>query len=286
MKTNAIVRIVIFSIALLILASILLVGIGAKYFTFEPSFQVSEDDQGLTSQCTFPADKVKQISIDWVAGSISIQPDDNAKEITVCEKGYTEEKYRMECTNSGNTLNIDYCKDNFQVNFGFSVDSNITKDLLITVPSGWLCDKLEIDAASADLKVTDLTINKVDFEGASGECDFDNCQVEVLDMDTASGNVEFFGTLNSLDFDGASADCELRLLTTPKRIDVDTMSGDLELYLPADSGFAVSMDTMSGNVHSDFETVIMGNDDYVYGDGACRINISALSGNVGIYKLN
>ena len=151
------------------------------------------------------------------------------------------------------------------------------------VPIDWHCDSLEIDAAAASLEVTGLNAEEVEFDGASGRCVFDNCSVEKLDLDTASGDVHFSGSLNQLDCDSASANILLELDNVPRSIDLDTASGDLEVILPADAGFTVTLDAMSSEFQSDFDTVSR-NGSYVAGNGRCRIDVDAMSGDVTVRK--
>ena len=61
------------------------------------------------------------------------------------------------------------------------------------------------------------------------------------------------------------------------------MSGDLDLTLPGDAGFALSMNAMSSDFTTDFDTV-MKNGNYVCGNGHCRINVDAMSGDVIIRR--
>ena len=158
-----------------------------------------------------------------------------------------------------------------------------SKNLVIQVPREWQCDSLEIDAASASLEINDLTIREMEFDGASGTCIFHNCTVETLELDTASGDVRFTGTLTQLDCDSASANILLELNNVPKSIDLDTASGDLCVVLPEDAGFTVNMETMSGNFKSDFTTTNR-NGSYVAGNGRCRIDVDAMSGDVTVSK--
>ena len=127
----------------------------------------------------------------------------------------------------------------------------------------------------------DLTIGEVEIDTASGECQFDNCTINSLVIDTASGDVYFEGSLNKLDCDSASAGVQAVLDNVPYEIDMDTASGGLELYLPEDAGFSVSMDTMSGKFDSTFPTT-MKNGRYTCGNGACQIDMSSMSGGVTI----
>ena len=157
------------------------------------------------------------------------------------------------------------------------------KDLIIQVPLDWQCDSLEVTAAAASLEVKDLTIREMEFDGASGSCVFDSCTVETLDLDTASGNVHFTGSLQQLDCDAASANILLELVNVPESIDLDTASGDLDVTLPGYAGFQVTLETLSGRFESDFDAVSR-NGSYVWGDGKCRIDVDAMSGDVIVRK--
>ena len=64
---------------------------------------------------------------------------------------------------------------------------------------------------------------------------------------------------------------------------MDSMSGGLTLTLPEDAGFTVGLDAMSSDFSSDFPTVKK-NKSYVCGDGHCKIDMSAMSGDVSILK--
>ena len=55
------------------------------------------------------------------------------------------------------------------------------------------------------------------------------------------------------------------------------------LTLPADCGFSASMDSLSGNITTEFETTNV-NGSYVYGDGSCIIDADTMSGNITIRK--
>lgn len=281
MRTNAIVRIVLYSLAILILLTILVGGLLLNTFIVNhdwEAFFVSENTGTLASAGYVSADEIKNIKIDWAAGSIAITPGD-VDNILFSETQDLREEDRMVFSQQGDTLTIRF--NSTRVYWGLSFDA--PKDLLITVPRDWLCRELEIDAASASVHVTGLTVETVDFDGASGNFRFDDCHVGMLDVDTASGDVHFSGTLQELDCDAASASCTLVLDNAPRSIDADMASGDLRLTLPEDCGFAVKLDALSGDFTSDFLTSTQ-NGKYIYGDGRCRITISAMSGDIMIYK--
>lgn len=293
MKRNAVLRIVIWSVVILVLLAIMcsvIFGIrGFRTFTTVASAELEIAETQVArlepagSEVSINAREVNQIEIEWVAGSIVIQPADT-DQIIFFEDGSPSQDSPMVWRQRGDKLSISFSEDNkISFNFGITINTVLNKDLIIYVPRDWTCDSLEINAASASVEVTDLTIREVEFDGASGTCEFENCTVDTLDLDTASGDIWFTGSLESLDCDAASASVYLELDNTPRKMDMDTASGDLELTLPADTGFTVSMDGLSTDFHSDFETTVR-NGNFLYGDGSCRIEVDAMSGDVTIHK--
>lgn len=224
---------------------------------------------------------IREIKIEWISGSVTVEPGD-VQEITFLESGNGTDKYEMVWKQSGDELVIQYSKDSSIAGFGLHFGDG-SKDLTVTVPRGWVCDSLELDTASTDLTVRDMIIREMEIDSASGTAKFENCTVSSLDVDTASGDVTFSGSLNELDFEAASGSFTGVLENVPNLIKMDSMSGDLALTLPEDAGFTVSLDAMSSDFSSDFPTVKK-NKSYVCGDGHCKIDVDAMSGDVSILK--
>lgn len=308
MKTNAIIRIIIWSLVILLLSAILAGGLLGghvlrsvfRIFSGEDTTWVATTpariDSGETpvetqlpvrplepeNTLTLPATDIRNIEIEWVAGKILIQPMD-VPEITFSESDVTDIKNALAWEHRNNTLSIYFCEDAIHNFIGFGNNTKLTKDLTIYVPKDWTCDSLEIDAASASLEVNDLTIREVDIDTASGACKFDNCSVKELDLDTASGDIRFYGFLDILDCDAASANFYAILTNIPTRMDMDSMSGDLDITLPESAGFTASVEGLSAKFTSDFDTITR-NGNHVHGDGHCRISVDAVSGDVTIRK--
>ena len=291
MKSNAIIRIVILSIVLVVLLGILLAGLGVKSFIARKSAEIrweTSHSPAGSSENTFSdsftaSTGLRDIEIQWVAGTITVQAGD-VDQVTYQETEVSDSKYKMIARESSDDLKIIYCDENIGFSFSmFEASIDVIKDLTITVPRGMILESLEIDAASAEVIIRDLTIHEVSLDTASGKCQLDGCSIGELDIDTASGDVSFNGSLDMLDFDAASAEFEGILTNTPRSIKVDSLSGDIDITLPSDAGFTVSTDAMSSDFSSDFETTIR-NGDYVCGDGSCKIEYSGMSGDITIRK--
>ena len=289
-STNAIIRIILFSITVVLLLGILVGGI--SYRSLNENFRHTEgsgeavagpvavDDS--VSMAAVNSENIEKIEIDWVSGSIRIQPGDETDTIRFWDNYTGDDQYILHYTVSGSTLKIQFCEEPI-VDFGFHFSNPLRKDLVVTVPTDWNFSELEVDAASAKLEVHDLQIGQVNLDTASGAVGFENCHVDTLDIDTASGDVIFSGTLRQLDCDGASASIVAYLSNVPRTMDIDTASGNLDITLPENAGFTVDLDALSGKFNSDFD-YNTANDRYISGDGSCRISVSSMSGNVTIRK--
>jgi len=243
----------------------------------------SAGSQIANADGTVPSDSIQKISIQWVAGDIHMIPVEGIDEIRFSEDSVGESAYPMVWKQSGNELKIHFCKDTIKFP-SFGVTADISKDLLIEVPFGWICQELDIDAAATNLHIQELLIREVNLDGAAGTCEFVDCTIGEMDMDTAAGDVSFTGSLNSLDFDSATASFNGVFSNVPKQIDMDGMSGDLDLTLPENAGFTLTMDSMSSHFRSDFSYSETRKGTYVSGDGACHIDMDAMSGDVYIRK--
>lgn len=249
MKANAIARIVIYSLLILIFTSILLAGIGIGGLTFHIS---SGNGTVVENEASVSADGIKNLEINWASGSVKIETAETDR-ITFRETSSSDSKYRMTYQLSGNTLKLNYGTTGISI----SLISIPSKDLIITVPHGWICKKLEIDGASLSIDISGIIVDTMDLDGASNE-------------------LEFSGSLAEADIDGASNSVTLICANRPSRIDLDGASCDLNLTIPKGCGFAVQMDGLSCDFHSDLNCTGSGGE-YHYGDRYCKINADGIS---------
>lgn len=278
MKRNAIARIVVNSLILVVLLSVLMAGMKTSLFS---SRKTGKDygDRAQLEQTLF-SEEIREIEIHWVSGQITMETG-SENSICVTEDFSGDEKDAMVCHTDGKRLIIEFC-ENGEKGFGF-FGHMPEKNLNISVPSGWEGKQVTVESASADVVMNRCTVNKIDLRNASGEGRFTECAIDELEVDTVSGNIAFSGSLNQLKCSSVSAECDFVLTNHPRKMNMDTVSGDLNLTLPEDCGFSVDLDAVSGKLHSDFPTVSNG-DALIYGDGACRIDISGVSADVYLKK--
>lgn len=275
MKASAIVRIVLFSILIVILLGILVTGIVFGSFRFISYSGIRNLEGYTTSECAIPAKDVQNLEIDWVDGSITILPGDT-DQITVQEAGNFSEDEQLVWKHTGSTLSICYSRTEIPRFWNFGGNWTLNKALTITVPRDWLCQDVQIDAVSASVTVSDLSARELDLDSVSGGGDFRDCTLRELNVDTTSGSVSLTGSADILDFDVVSANCAAELTVAPREVTMNSVSGNLELVLPEDAGYTANLDALSGEIYSDFGQT--------YGDGACHIDMDSVSGSLYVRK--
>lgn len=274
MKTNAIIRIIVWSL-------VLVLSLGAFLFALDWD---RGDAPTESVETTFPVERpsefgyAEKLTIDWPVGTITIQPGD-VHCIEVKETSVSDPKYAMVCTGEGDTLHIRYQESSSALSIGKSLN----KDLTVTVPQDWTGKTLKVEMASAHLILRDVSIDQVEVDTASGASSFENCTIEELDLNTASGNLDFTGRLVTLEVDAASANVTANLLNVPDSMELDAASGSFDLTLPKDAGFNAELSSVSGHIVSEFETTETGKR-LLCGDGTCKMDINTVSGDVTIRK--
>ena len=79
-----------------------------------------------------------------------------------------------------------------------------------------------------------------------------------------------------------SGEVDLALRKCPDKIELTTVSGDVELELPRNAGFTLRYSTASGDLESDFPLTA----GRTYGDGSGSITIDTTSGDLKIENLD
>jgi hypothetical protein len=287
MKASAIARIILFSIAILVVGGILIGGLllytfaantdWSKISQFTDSL-ISVKDGTVTSHGEADPAAVRNLEIDWTSGSVTIIRD-QVSQITFSETPGLDDDQKMVWKMKGDTLQINYSK--FQLIVGISK----SKDLVITVPMDWTLNELEINTVSADITVNDLTAREVDICAVDGNCKFTgSSQVEKMEIETVNGDVSFSGSLDKLKYEAVDADFRAAFTKAPSSLEMGSVNGNFDLKLPHHTGFTAVMNTVSGTFTSVFNTIQNGNR-YVAGDGSTYIEIDNVSGNLIINYL-
>lgn len=234
-----------------------------------------------TGNASVNASDVQDIDIDWAAGSVNIETYDGSTiELTETSRNLTKAQ-EMKWSVSGGMLKIDYGK-------GIGCVSAWDKELTVKIPKALADDlgSLDIDGASGSYTVNDLTLDKIKIDLASGNFTGKNVVVDDLDVNAASGTVIFNGEIASkVKLDVASGKFDIMLhKVCPKTIKASLASGNITIGLPENDGFTATVDAVSGDFSSEFETTRNGKA-YLYKQGSpTTIDADMISGRLNIVR--
>ena len=230
-----------------------------------------------------PAESITALSIDWVAGDVKIMVTDG-EEIVVTEhvdRGIPEE-YAL-CLETDNTLRIRYSNDVWGIDMP-------EKDLTVLLPRTVAENLTAVDLSgvSADFAVGKLTVRDAfSFDTTSGKLEMQsmNAPQAKATVSSVSGKVELDGSFREVKAGSTSGEIDLMLRNAPAAVEVSTVSGEVDVELPAGTGFTLDYSTVSGELECDFPLTKSVDGKYVCGDGACRMEVGTTSGSLSVERL-
>ncbi|MBO5487882.1 MAG: DUF4097 family beta strand repeat protein [Eubacterium sp.] len=287
-KRNALTRIIVFSVLIIVLLSILLLGIRKGSFPIPvlhlgSSGQYENANEYKSGDASLTADRLDQLEINWVDGKVSVSPyEGKTIEIKENASGNLSDREQLHYYFKEGKLIIQY-RESGLFSWG---GNNKNKNLTVQIPTA-LCQNLSevsIDATSCDVDVTGLSGKNFDFDTVSGNIQATDVDcTQKFNLDTVSGEFKFTGKIQELDVDTTSGECNVSSDITPNKIDFDGVSGGLVLQIPASSQFTLDFDSVSGDFNNNFSTVQNG-DTYTCGNGSAQYDVESVSGDVEIRK--
>ena len=230
-----------------------------------------------------PAEDITALDIDWVAGDVKIMVTDG-EEIVVTEhadRGIPAEYALL--LEADNTLRIRYSNDVWGIDMP-------EKDLTVLLPRTVAENLTAVDLSgvSANFAVGKLTVRDAfSFDTTSGKL-----KTEVLtatgakaDVNSVSGDIELDGSFREVKAGSTSGEIDLMLRNAPAAVEVKTVTGEVDVELPAGTGFTLDYSTVSGELECDFPLTKSVDGKYVCGDGACRMEIGTTSGSLSVERL-
>ena len=309
MKVGAIIRICIWSLVSLILVGVLVTGLVLGNLDWSHlsvgfgGYRFSDAQTYSVGNTTLEAGAVHSIDVEWFAGSIRIGVADDEK-ITVRENAVISPNQALRWRIHNGELQIRYCKPRWLGSIGFS------KDLEILIPASMMISneklqriavenvsssihiaeiaavELDIESVSGNITMADIATDRLEIENVSGVVNVTESKIEALEAATVSGNFTIGGTVEYVDLSGVSAMLDLTDDICPRKVSVESVSGLIRLTIPADSGFRLSLDTISGSLYApDFQMTTSGGDNYLCGDGSADFELESVSGRIDIQAI-
>lgn len=250
------------------------------------------------------------ISIENVAGKIEVEGWNQDKARLTGRLGDSVDELEIEATDSRlkiivdnrRSRNVDSTELKLMVPRGASVNaSGVSADINIY---GLKNEKVTASSVSGDVTV-DIKSDRVSIESVSGDVSFDG-QTDRISAESVSGDIELSGITGEISATTVSGDMELQAglidngkletvsgdlrftgeLNGNARLTAESMSGDVEINLPADQSGMFRAESFSGRIHSDFGKVDYAKFGpgsrlkYTAGDGGAEVRVESFSGNI------
>ena len=232
--------------------------------------------ESTVQNVSFDASEVKKLHIEWVSGNVTLKTADQHN-ITFRVDGDSALPFSYQL--SGNELDLRYPADNALWKPAWG-----SKNLTVTVPQSWYARETNIDVVSAVVEVDGLSTEELKLDTTSGPINASGLCCDQIVASTVSGNVSLEGTAEELKLDTTSGRCQAELDERVREIELDSVSGELELILPESLGFEAEVDTVSGSFRSDIPTTASSKGVYTCGNGECGISVDTVSGSISIQK--
>jgi DUF4097 and DUF4098 domain-containing protein YvlB len=174
--------------------------------------------------------------------------------------------------------------------------SGVTAEIEVEVVSGDVTIKGPVSAAELEVVSGDIEISdpgSVEIEAVSGDV-----RVTGLSgpgsIEAVSGDIKLDGTLGDSEIEAVSGDIRFQGGFAPgARVSINSLSGDVDLMLPADLSARFRVSTFSGNIKSDFGGVPERTSDdepgmrldTTAGGGDARVDIESFSGEVRLRRM-
>lgn len=312
-KTSAIVRLVIWSLVLILISGLFIASLaGATILKgrINMGFSYDNEESYYVGNHAEYTEKIESIDVNWIDGSVNVEVYEG--DIVIVDDTYDGEDdfYIMRSKVENNKLQIKYCASGINI---FSKPKN--KQLTVKIPESYAnLREISVSTVSASSSISGVCADKYDLESVSAgmvvnipetsgdevfsakelNCENVSGSIEVsgsakrVNVDIVSGSIYLTGTFDKVDVNDVSGRVSLDIEKAfPTEMDIETVSGSVELKIKEDvdlaDGFSVNMDSVSGRISlSKAGEIIKYSKYYSYGEGKNKIDIDTVSGNFKI----
>ena len=286
MKTSAVIRIVIWSLVALILTGVLVSVVvfkgvlgGSGDFSIGLTGNVYSGDYNIGGGSV--TEPINAVEVDWVSGKIEISVYDG-ETTEISENEISDEDYKLRYKVENGRLTVHSEKSGFS----FGIISRPNKELTIKIPRAYAenLKTLKINSTSAEINLNGLTVlESTETDTVSGRVTAENLNTASLECDTVSGDVKASGAIEAFDLSSTSGAAEITTTVPLKKLETDTVSGDVTLTLPESSGFTLEFDTVSGDLNCELPMTNK-NGKHICNDGSAEFEADSTSGDFTVKR--
>ncbi len=198
---------------------------------------------------------ITEISIDWIAGDVTVRVEDTDTITFTEETAETDTDHLLHYAEINGELLIKFQKSGVKT-------KDISKNLTVVLPQDRIFREFDVTSVSGAITLVNVAANKIDAESVSGDVTLTGCSARNLNLDTTSGDVSVLNWKDGeIDLETVSGDISVVFATDDFRLRFETVSGKIKnLCGAAQSGNVITMgngllsaeaETVSGNLTVD-----------------------------------
>lgn len=222
--------------------------------------------------------EVKELCIEWYGGDVQLVTA-SGTELLLSEEADG-------ALSSGQALHyrlVDGCLDIRYCAAGQRIVNMPEKTLTLLVPAGMQLEEIEIDMSYGDCRLAGIAAQELSCDTTSADLILSgDCVVNTLHYDAVSGELRAQGDFRDIFCNNISGNVEIDSISAPQQVDIYTVSGDVQLFLPAESSFLATLESVSGVLHCEPAGHWQEGKSILVGDGAGDYHFDSVSGNVDI----
>jgi len=135
-------------------------------------------------------------------------------------------------------------------------------------------NKAKINAVSGDINIISLSSKESRIESISGEINLEDARANRIDLSSVSGEINTINSENISSITTTSGEIEIENYSIKEDLNIESVSGEIELDLAEDSSIDLDFKSTSGDLENDFGKV--------YG-GENKVNVKTNSGDLRVY---
>lgn len=267
-------------VLILLILAVLLYACSKQDFSIVSSAYTYSDAKRYTAGGGKVTGDVEKIDISWIDGKVEIAYHDGDDIVISENEDNLETDKQLHWLVDGDTLYVKYAAS------GFKTMKNLNKALSVKLPKGIKLDDVVMNTVSSNVQMRELAVKKINIETVSGDVEGMLTQADDVRIHTVSGSVSMTAKqVEAVTVSTVSGKAAFRFETAAKKMNFDSVSGDVTIYLPEDAGFYAKMDSVSGDVGGNLPMERKNEETYTSGDESCRININTVSGDAKLQKI-
>lgn len=146
---------------------------------------------------------------------------------------------------------------------------------------------LKSGSVSGKVTLQSVSTGSLNIDSTSGTVDASDFSAGSARFETVSGSLNLTGGANELKCNTVSGKIYADLANCPVKVNCDTVSGSINLYIPDNEGFRLRYSGLSGKMDTDFPVSINGKSDSgtaTYGNGKSEFKFGTVSGKMNVYR--